>query len=118
MSWSRPNTTRPRSETHTYIFFASIIDRGQGPTDSRDPSGGSADPVQRRLGTIGAYALVNLSAGLVSKDDRYRITFQVRNLFDKAFAAAIANGGPDGAYLYQIPRDADRYFGVTGHVGF
>jgi iron complex outermembrane receptor protein len=78
----------------------------------------AANAVQRQLGTVGAYALVNLSVGLVSKDERYRLTFQVRNLFDKAFAAAIANGGPDNAYLYQITRDADRYFGVTGRVGF
>jgi len=33
-------------------------------------------------------------------------------------AAAITNGGPGGAYRYQIPRDADRYYGVTGRVNF
>ena len=67
---------------------------------------------------IDTYGLVNLSAGLVSRDDRYKLTFQVRNLFDQSFAAAITNGGPGQAYRYQIPRDADRYFGVTGRVNF
>jgi iron complex outermembrane receptor protein len=78
----------------------------------------SADAVQRRLGTIGAYGLVNLSVGLATPDDRYKLTFQVRNLFDQSFAASIINGGPGQAYRYQIPRDADRYFGVTGRVTF
>ena len=27
-------------------------------------------------------------------------------------------GGPSGAYRYQIPRDADRYFGVVARVNF
>ncbi|WP_374136899.1 TonB-dependent receptor [Sphingomonas sp.] len=90
----------------------------QGSYQSSQLSLFAADPVQRRLGTIGAYGLVNLSAGIVDAKDRYRITFQVRNVADQSFAAAIANGGPGGAYRYQIPRDADRYFGVTGRFNF
>ncbi len=78
----------------------------------------AANAVQRQLGTIPAYELVNLSAGIGDSDDKYRLTFQVRNLFDTSYAAAIINGGPGGAYRYQIPRDADRYFGVTGRVNF
>ncbi|WP_425231046.1 TonB-dependent receptor [Sphingomonas sp.] len=76
------------------------------------------DPVQRQLGTIHAYGLINLSAGIVTANDRVRVTAQVRNLLDQSFAAAIVNGGPAGAYRYQIPRDADRYYGVTARVGF
>ena len=78
----------------------------------------SPDAVQRRLGTIPAYALVNVSLALVDKDDKWKLTFHVRNLFDKSYAAAIVNGGVSGAYRYQIPRDADRYLGVTLRVGF
>lgn len=78
----------------------------------------SPDAVQRRLGTIPAYALVNLSVGLVSPDDKWKITAQVRNLFDKAYPAAIVNGGVSGAYRYQIPRDADRYWGVSARYSF
>lgn len=90
----------------------------QGNFQSSQLSTFSPDPVVRNLSTIGAYGLVNLSAGVVDPDDRWRVTFQVRNLFNQSFAAAIANGGPGGAYLYQIPRDADRYFGVTARVKF
>ncbi len=90
----------------------------QGSFQSSQLSLFAADPVQRRLGTIDAYGLVNLTAAIATNDDKYRLTFQVRNLFDQSFAAAIANGGPGGAYRYQIPRDADRYYGVTGRVNF
>ncbi len=90
----------------------------QGSFQSSQLSLFAADAVQRRLGTIDAYGLVNLTAAVATNDDKYRLTFQVRNLFDQSFAAAIANGGPGGAYRYQIPRDADRYYGVTGRVNF
>ncbi|MBC7521206.1 MAG: TonB-dependent receptor [Sandarakinorhabdus sp.] len=77
-----------------------------------------ADPVQRQYGVINGYGLVNLQVSVLDNNDRFKLTFQVRNLFDQSFAAAIAPGGPQGAYRYQIPRDADRYFGVTGRVNF
>lgn len=95
-------------------FFAGA----QGSFQSSELALFAADAVQRQQGTIGAYALINLQAGIGDHADRYRLTVQVRNLFDKSFAAAITNGGPGGAYRYQIPRDADRYFGVTGRVNF
>lgn len=95
------------------VFFGA-----QGNFQSSQLSLFAPDPVQRALGTIPAYALVNLSLGVGDKDDRYRLTFQVRNVFDQAYAAAIVNGGPGGSYRYQIPRDADRYWGVTGRVKF
>lgn len=90
----------------------------QGNYQSKQLALFSPDAVQRRLGTIDAYGLVNLSAGVGDANDRYRLTFQVRNLFDQSFAAAIQNGGPSGSYRYQIPRDADRYYGVTGRINF
>ena len=76
------------------------------------------DAVQRRLGTIPGYALVNASLALVDKNDGWKLAIHVRNVLDKAYAAAIVNGGVSGSYRYQIPRDADRYFGVTLRVGF
>ena len=91
---------------------------GQGSYQSEQLSLFVADPIQRAAGTIHPYALVNLSAAIMDKDDKFRLTFQVRNLFDQSFAAAIASGGPAGAYRYQIPRDATRYYGVTGRVNF
>ncbi len=90
----------------------------QGNYQSRQLALFSPDAVQRRLATIKGYGIVNLSAGVGDAEDRYRLTFQVRNLFDQSYAAAIQNGGPSGSYRYQIPRDADRYYGVTGRVNF
>ena len=90
----------------------------QGNAQSSQLSTFSPDPVVRALSTIKGYTLVNLSAGITDANDRWRVTFQARNVFNTSFAAAIANGGPGGAYLYQIPRDADRYFGVTARVKF
>jgi len=76
------------------------------------------DPVQLKLGTIPAYALVNAQLGFGDQDDKWKVTLQVRNLWDKSYAAAIVNGGPGGAYRYQIPRDADRYWGISGRFNF
>jgi iron complex outermembrane recepter protein len=95
-------------------FFAG----GQANFQSSQLSQFSENAVIRRFTTIDGYALVNLQAGIVDSDDRFRITAQVRNLFDQSFAAAIVSGGPGGSYRYQIPRDADRYYGVTARVNF
>ncbi|SFP60287.1 TonB-dependent receptor [Sphingomonas rubra] len=90
----------------------------QGNYQSKQLALFSPDAVQRRLGTIDSYGLVNVSAGVGDANDRFRLTAQVRNLFDQSFAAAIQNGGPSGSYRYQIPRDADRYYGITGRINF
>lgn len=76
------------------------------------------DPVQRELGTIPGYMLVNMSASVIDVNDKWKLSLQVRNLFDKAYAAALINGGVSGSYRYQIPRDADRYFGISGRISF
>ncbi|MGU3390572.1 TonB-dependent receptor [Sphingomonas sp. M1A8_2b] len=68
--------------------------------------------------TIKGYGLLDLSAGIVERDDRFRLTFAVKNVFDTSFASAITSGGPGGAYRYIIPREADRYYGVTGRINF
>jgi iron complex outermembrane recepter protein len=103
-----------RWRTGTFDFFLGA----QGNYQSRQLAQFSPDPIVRQLATIKGYGLVNLSAGIGDSGDRYRLTFQVRNLFDQSYAAAIQNGGPAGSYRYQIPRDADRYFGVTGRANF
>ena len=90
----------------------------QGSYQSKQLSQLDANPVIRDLATIHGYGLVDLSAGVVDPDDRFRLTFQVKNLFDESFASAITSGGPGGSFRYIIPRDADRYYGVTGRVNF
>jgi iron complex outermembrane recepter protein len=72
----------------------------------------------RRGSTVDGYATVDLSAALVAPGDGWRLQFQVKNLFDKSFASSIVSGGPGGAFRYIIPREADRYFGITARVNF
>lgn len=76
------------------------------------------DAVQRQFGTIPAYNLVNMSLSVLDVNDKWKLSLQVRNVFDKSYAAAIVNGGVSGSYRYQIPRDGDRYIGVSGRISF
>ncbi|MDE1917046.1 MAG: TonB-dependent receptor [Sphingomonadales bacterium] len=98
--------------------WADLFGGGQVNFQSSQLSLFSTDAVQRQFGTIGAYALANIQLGVVAPDDKWKITFQVRNLFNQSYVASIINGGPGGSYRYQIPRDANRYVGVTGHYAF
>ncbi|MFN3371275.1 MAG: TonB-dependent receptor [Sphingomonadaceae bacterium] len=76
----------------------------------------SANPAVRAATTIGGYAIVDASVAVADPDDRFRLTFQVRNLFDEQFAASITSGGPGGSFRYIIPRESGRFFGLTGRV--
>ncbi len=78
----------------------------------------SPNPVVTLGSTVDGYATVDVSAALVDPNDKWRVTFQVKNLFDKSFASSIVSGGPGGAFRYIIPREADRYFGITAKVNF
>ena len=90
----------------------------QGSTQSSQLSLFDANPAVRAAGTIGAYSLVDLQFAIVEKDDRFRVQFVVKNVLDKSFAAQITNGGPGGSLRYLIPREADRYFGMTARYNF
>ena len=78
----------------------------------------SPNPLVRLGSTVDGYATVDLAVALVDPADVWRVTFQVKNLFDESFASSIVSGGPGGAYRFIIPREADRYFGVTARVNF
>jgi iron complex outermembrane recepter protein len=91
---------------------------GNASSQSKQIAQFSPNPVVRQLSTIDGYSLVNLSAGIGDDSDSWRVTVHARNLFDQSFASAIQSGGPAGTYRYQISRDADRYFGITGRVSF
>jgi len=98
--------------------FADVVFNSSMNFQSEQLSLFSANPVERQLGTIPAYALVNASLALVDQDDKWKVSLIVRNLFDKSYPAAIVSGGVSGSYRYQIPRDADRYWGVSMRVNF
>jgi iron complex outermembrane receptor protein len=83
-----------------------------------------ASPLITENSRIKNYGLVDLTLALVDPDDRFRVALLVKNLFGTSFAASIVDGNVLGAgtgsssYRYIIPREADRYFGVTGKINF
>ncbi|NBR31801.1 MAG: TonB-dependent receptor [Sphingomonadaceae bacterium] len=68
--------------------------------------------------TVAGYSIVDVNASLVDVNDRWKITAHVKNLFDKSFASSIISGGPGGSFRYIIPREADRYVGITAQLNF
>ena len=55
------------------------------------------------------YSILNLSAGLSFAEDRLRITLIGKNLGDESFVTTYSGDG----FRYQLPRDADLYFGIN-----
>ncbi|MEW5686090.1 MAG: TonB-dependent receptor [Pseudomonadota bacterium] len=95
-----------------------VVLGAQGSFQSKQIAQFDANAAIRDATTIRGYAIVDLSVGIADRDDRYRVTAQIKNLFDESFASAITSGGPGGSYRYIIPREADRYYGVTARVNF
>ena len=95
---------------------------GNVSTQSSQLSLFDANAALRNLSFIRPYSLVDLQVGLVERDDKFSLTFFVKNLFDQSFPAQITNSGLGGNQLiglrYIIPREADRYFGIQGRVNF
>lgn len=64
-----------------------------------------------------AYGVANLSLGIISPSEKYRATLFVKNLLDEHYVSSLrrisGSVGGAGAIAQSIPRDFDRYFGVT-----
>ena len=95
-----------------------VVLGAQGSYQTKQLSQLDASAAVRAATTIHGYAMVDLTAALVDPDDKYRVTFMIKNLFDESFASAITSGGPGGSFRYIIPREADRYYGVTARFNF
>lgn len=67
---------------------------------------------------IPGYSTLDLTFTFSDKEDRYRLTLIGRNVTDEQFVALRTAGGPGGAPRLQIPRDADRYYGLQFRVNF
>jgi iron complex outermembrane recepter protein len=65
-------------------------------------------------GPIDSYGIWNASIGFSDADDKYRLTFHVKNIADASYVLLNTSAGQ----RLHIPRDADRYAGVTLRVGF
>lgn len=55
------------------------------------------------------YTMLNASVALSFKDDAFRVSLIAKNLLDDSYATTYSGDN----FRYQIPRDADRYFGVA-----
>jgi iron complex outermembrane receptor protein len=65
-------------------------------------------------GPIDPYGIWNASLGVSDPEDKYRLTFMVRNILDDSYVLLNTTAGQ----RLQIPRDADRYAGVNLRVRF
>lgn len=70
----------------------------------------------------GAYGIANLRVGINDRDDRYRVTLFVNNLFDKAYSSSMADissfyNGATATFQTQT-RESERYWGVSALFKF
>ncbi len=81
-------------------------------TDYRHTSTQYSDLGQAAATRIAPYGLWNASVGVSDPDDKYRLTFHVRNILDDSYVTVNLSN----LQRLQIPRDADRYVGVSLRV--
>ena len=60
------------------------------------------------------YSILNASVGYHTADDRLSVSLIGKNLTDESYATTYSGDG----FRYQIPRDAERYFGVSFRLNF
>jgi len=65
-------------------------------------------------GPLDSYGIWNASIGFSDPDDKYRLTFLARNIGDVSYVLLDTSAGQ----RLHIPRDADRYFGVSLRAKF
>lgn len=65
-------------------------------------------------GPIDPYGIWNASIGVSDADDKYRLTFMVRNILDDSYVLLNTTNGQ----RLMIPRDADRYAGLNLRAKF
>lgn len=87
----------------SYIYTDEIFAGGPGATAETNPEALLPD-----------YGLLHASLTMSFLDDAYRISFIGRNLTDEQFVTTYSGDG----FRYQIPREADRYFGVQFRANF
>lgn len=78
------------------------------------------DLTQNPRDVQGAYGIADAAIGLQSADDAWRVSLFVNNLFDQDYVTRIIDDTPrnDPFILQQqVPRNAERYFGVRVRVG-
>ena len=72
------------------------------------------DGSQNPAAELPDYGILNGSIGFSFDDDRYRITLIGKNLTDEQYVTTYSGDG----FRYQVPRDAERYFGASFRASF
>ncbi len=69
-----------------------------------------------------AFGVANAAINFGFADDQYKLSFYVKNLFDKHYVAGLrrisGSVGGAGAVAQALPRDFDRYFGTSLTIKF
>lgn len=60
------------------------------------------------------YNILNASVAFSFSEDKYRLTLIGKNLGDESYVTTYSGDG----FRYQIPRDAERYFGISFRANF
>lgn len=60
------------------------------------------------------YGILNANIGFSFEEDQYRITLIAKNLLDEQYVTTYSGDG----FRYQVPRDAERYFGAAFRASF
>lgn len=71
-------------------------------------------PGNNREALLPDYGILSASLAFSFNDDAYRVSIIGKNLTDESFITTYSGDG----FRYQIPRDADRYFGVQLRANF
>jgi len=87
----------------SYVYTDEIFAGAPGATSETNPEALLPD-----------YAILNASLAFSFSDDDYRISIIGKNLTDESYVTTYSGDG----FRYQIPRDADRYFGVQLRAKF
>ena len=92
------------------IYFNSSFVHTDEQVSTLPGNDGSQDPAA----LLPEYDIVNASVGFAFDDDKYRITLIGKNLGDERYVTTFSGDG----FRYQVPRDAERYFGVAVRANF
>lgn len=72
------------------------------------------DGTENPAAVLPEYDIINASIGFSFDDDRYRISLIGKNLGDEQYVTTYSGDN----FRYQVPRDAERYFGASFRASF
>jgi len=91
------------------IFNGSFVHTDEQVSDLPSNSG-----AENPAALLPEYDIFNASVAFSFSEDKYRVTLIGKNLGDESYVTTYSGDG----FRYQIPRDAQRYFGVSLRANF